>query len=392
MMCVYSTLLWVVALAYCAILLLFIIGLCFPRRGVNQRLYSVSVIIAARNEEENIERCLQDLIHQTYPKDKYQIIIVDDNSEDNTRGIVQKYAQTYQNILYVRADTPAQNLSHKKYALNCGIQRSAGELILTTDADCRVRSTWIETMVSYFTPKVGMVIGFSQLGLKYTTHTLFEKLQALDFLALMAGAAGSCNLHNPLACSGQNLAYRRCVYEEIGGFTSIAHRISGDDVLFLQLVRKLSAWQIRFASSHRAFNSSQPEKTVLQFLHQRTRWASNGAYQLIQNIPFFIYIIAVYAFNLLLLSGAVLIFLLPHAAWTLVQCLACKMLVEFVLILRGAKYFNRADLIRYFPLWTILQIPYVVIVGTLGTFGSYQWKGRWTDARAGRSQDSGNAG
>ncbi|MCR4439381.1 MAG: glycosyltransferase [bacterium] len=361
---------------YVGVVLFFLLGLFFPRQGLNKRQYRVSVVIAARNEEGTIEPLLQDLVHQTYPRDKYEVIVVDDGSVDRTAEIVQRYVRAYPNFHYLRPEAGDGTLSPKKQALATGIAHSSGELILTTDADCRVRSTWIETMVSYFLPRVGMVLGFSQLGRPGEQRSLFEQLQAVDFLALMSAAAGSCNLGFPLAASGQNLAYRRCVYEEVGGFRHIGHRVSGDDVLLVQLVRGRTRWRLRFAATPRAYNSSLPEPNLRRFFHQRVRWASNGAFQTKQNLIFFGSLLSVYLFNLALLAGVALVPLLPGLGMAVAASFAAKAVAELSLLVRGALFFHRRDLLVYFPLWTLLEVPYVVVVGLVGTFGNFSWKGR----------------
>ncbi len=366
----------VLTAVYVAVVLLFWLGLFFPKPGLNRRQYSVSVVIAARNEQGTIGRLLEDLVHQTYPRDKYEVIVVDDDSADRTAEIVQSYVQKYPHFHYLRAEPGDGHLSPKKQALATGIAHGQGEIILTTDADCRVRSTWIETMVSYFLPRVWMVVGFSQLGRKHERRSTLEQLQAVDFLALMGAAAGSCNLGFPLAASGQNLGYRRCVYEEVGGFRAIGHRVSGDDVLLLQLVRRRTRWRLRFAASPRAYNASEPERSLRRLFHQRVRWASNGAFQLRQNLAFFAYILSVYLFNVALLGGAVCAPFVLALAVPVVASFAAKVLAELMLVGRAAQFFGRSDLLVYFPLWTVLEVPYVVVVGIVGTFGNFTWKGR----------------
>ncbi|MBC7188451.1 MAG: glycosyltransferase [Calditrichaeota bacterium] len=371
---------------YVGVVLLFLLGLFFPRRGLNERQYRVSVVIAARNEERTIESLLQDLARQTYPRDRYEVIVVDDGSVDRTAEIVQRYVRAYPNFRYLQPAPGDGTLSPKKQALATGIAQSSGELILTTDADCRVRSTWIEAMVSYFLPRVGMVVGFSQLGRPGEQRSLFEQLQAVDFLALMSAAAGSCNLGFPLAASGQNLAYRRCVYEEVGGFRHIGHRVSGDDVLLVQLVRGRTRWRLRFAATPRAYNSSLPEPNLRRFFHQRVRWASNGAFQTKQNLIFFGYLLSVYLYNLSLLAGVVLAPFVPALRGPVAASFAAKAAAELALLVRGALFFRRSDLLVYFPLWTLLEVPYVVVVGLVGTFGNFTWKGRKMNSTLTRRQ------
>ena len=186
------------------------------KKGQNSEQPSVSVVIAARNEEGCIASCLTDLARQTYPQNRYEVIVINDGSSDGTVDVVKAFARERRNIRLLHAPDPMERgLSPKKNALDAGIRQATGEIILTTDADCRVLPTWIEGMIRYFEPDVGVVIGFSQIGKPDERLSLFERLQALDFLALMSAAAGSANIGIPLAASGQNFAYRRKVFEEV---------------------------------------------------------------------------------------------------------------------------------------------------------------------------------
>ena len=258
----------IITALYFIITFSFLIGLFFPNRKTTPQKFKVSVVVAARNEENNIESLLNDMINQTYSTELYEIIIVNDGSEDNTGTIIDRYVEKYNLIKHIRAKlNDNQGLTGKKNALNQGIQRSNGEIILTTDADCRVKKTWIESMVSYFTKDVGMVVGFSQFANGEEQCSILEQLQAIDFLSLMAATQGAININCPLAASGQNLAYRKSVFEQVNGFQKIKHRVSGDDVLLLQLINKFTEWRIRFASSAKSFNYTHAEKTLKSFLN-----------------------------------------------------------------------------------------------------------------------------
>lgn len=368
---------YLITAIYCLILSSFLTGLFFPNKRRGSRKYSVSVVVAARNEEQNIENLLSELVAQTYPSSKYEIIIVNDESEDKTGEIIDKFAKQYDNVKHIRALSDTETgLTAKKNALNQGIRQSKGELILSTDADCHVKPTWIETTVSYFTEDIGMVVGFSQLGDKHYHYSFFEKLQAVDFLILMAAAQGSINLCCPLAASGQNIAYRKSAFEAVDGFEKIKHRISGDDILLLQLIRKYTRWKIRFAPSENAFNWTQPEKTIKSFLNQRKRWASNGSYQIKLNIGFFFFIISVFLMNLIMLFGIPIYVYLYHAIAVPLFCLFVKFLVEFLITLTGTSVFHRTDLLKYFPIWAVLQVPYVIFTGLMSSLGHFIWKDR----------------
>jgi cellulose synthase/poly-beta-1,6-N-acetylglucosamine synthase-like glycosyltransferase len=366
----------VVTTIYISGLYLFFIGLFFPRDSHSQKQPFVSVIIAARNEEKNIKKCLEAISQQTYPIELYEVIVVSDNSIDQTDAIITGFSRQFSNIRLLRVDGIPNGITPKKNAIRQGIFASSGEIILTTDADCIVKPTWIEKMVMNFTDEVGMVVGFSQFGEKGQPQSLLENLQAMDFLSLMSTAAGSCNLGWPLAASGQNLAYRRCVFDEVGGFAKIGHRVSGDDVLLLQLVNRRTAWKIVFAADAGTFNITRPEKTLQRLINQRTRWASNGPYQVLLNFPFFLYILNAFFMNLLVLAGGILTVAGIIPAKFILAIFLIKVLSEFLITIKGAQSFQRADLLKFFPIWMVLQIPYVVLVGILGSWGNFSWKDR----------------
>lgn len=361
---------------YCFQLLLFFIGLFRLKRGHNNHQYYVSVVVAARDEERGIGRCLSSLVAQSYPSDKYEIIVVDDHSTDRTAEIVESFSRRFDQVRLLRADSRPMNMTPKKHALDLGIINSKGEIICTTDADCEVRSTWISGLVDYFEPEVGMVVGFSQVGQKGETGSILEKLQALEFLGLMAAAAGTIGIGRPLSASGRNLAYRKQVFLEVEGFKRIGHRVSGDDVLLLQLIAKDTNWQIRFATSEGAFNTTRAEQSLRDLINQRRRWTSNVGCQLKFDPLFLLFLVATYVMNLLLLVAPVLALITSKGFLTPWACFGAKVLWDFLVMARGAQIFHRLDLVKYFPLLELWDIPFKVAVGSLGLVGKFSWKGR----------------
>ena len=376
MVSILNFVLCVTTFLYCLGLLFFCLGLFFPNKSRQNKLVSVSVVIAVRNEEDNIAHLLSDLIGQTYPKEQYEVIVINDHSDDGTVNIVQRFCNENSNVRLIHASEIEKGLTHKKNAIYQGIKNGRGEIILTTDGDCRVLPSWIETMVSYFQENVGMVVGFSQLGLPQERRPFFQQLQTLDFLSLMAAAQGSLNFHWPLAASGQNLAYRREAFEEVGGFSRIGHRVSGDDVLLLQLVHQNTNWKIRFAPSEDSYNVSPPEENLQDLLNQRKRWASNGAYQLRLNKVFFLYVVTTFLLNLSLLVHFPVYIVLSKSLIFHLICLMMKVVAEGLLLTKGCHVYKRFDLFKFFPVWFLFQIPYVVFVGLLGSIGHFTWKKR----------------
>ena len=137
----------------------------------------VSVVVAARNEEDNIQNLINDFINQTYPKDKFEIIFSNDCSTDETGRILDKAAKNNTFIHHINIKTRSKDMTPKKYALEKAIQSATGDVIVTTDADCRVQEEWISSMASYVHSKGGIVIGFSKVSGK----SLFHKYQMIDF-------------------------------------------------------------------------------------------------------------------------------------------------------------------------------------------------------------------
>jgi cellulose synthase/poly-beta-1,6-N-acetylglucosamine synthase-like glycosyltransferase len=365
-----------IPLLYAGVLTLFWAGLFRPRRGLSKDRPKVTVVIAARNEEKDLPLLLEDLEKQTYPRDILEIIIANDHSEDQTGQIIDSFSRKDSRFIHVPVTLYEPGFTAKKNALTQALRQASGEIILTTDADCRVHPAWVETMASFFTPDTGLVAGFSQLSDPEKHESLFEKLQAVDFLMLMGAAQGSANWDHGLAASGQNLAYRKKVYDEVGGFQRIGRRISGDDVLFLQLVRKMTRWKVRFASSETAYNRTRAESSFRAFVHQRRRWASNAAYQWRLNKPFFMYVITTFLTNLILLISLPTVMLMPALVPGFLAAWIVKALSENLLFSRSCRIYRRSDLYSAFLLWFLCQIPYVVIVGLTGTLGGFTWKGR----------------
>jgi cellulose synthase/poly-beta-1,6-N-acetylglucosamine synthase-like glycosyltransferase len=366
-------------------LLAFIIALCFfsafyfavlvrlqsgfnrlkPGSGV-QRPF-VSVIIAARNEVEDIGSCFESLVAQDYPADKHEVIVVNDRSVDRTPDIVDEFVRRDNRFQLLTISDTHTEMAPKKWALHRGIEQSRGEIILTTDADCVVKSGWISSMARYFTDEVGLVAGFSPLD-RIETPSIFHRLIRLDGLALAGVAAGSFGAGMPLTCNGRNLAYRKSAYEEVGGFSTIGSFISGDDDLFMHLVRQNTCWDMRYNIDPESIVSSRPPVGFIEFVHQRLRHSSKTRHY---PVGLTMGLIAVYLFNLFLLTAV----FLPKLWPVLIIIFGVKSILEFCLLLRMVRMFRLKGWLRFFPLAALLHVPYVVVFGLWGLLGRFKWKG-----------------
>mgnify|MGYP000333163309 CR=1 FL=1 len=221
-----------------------------PIDSAGPKLPSVAVVIAARDEVAHIETCLRRMGAQCYPTDLYQVIVVDDGSTDGTLDKARTLAASMKldghRVLILDGMATYGAGGSKKSALALGIGCCSDDIVLTTDADCDVPTGWIRNMVDHFGVQTGAVVGFSQIGIPGAPASVLASWEGLDFLQLMTAAAGSCALGHPMAASGQSLGFRRKAFDEVGGYGTVSHRVSGDDVLLLQLIRGTRHWRIGF--------------------------------------------------------------------------------------------------------------------------------------------------
>lgn len=366
MITVVSISLVLLAMGYIAILVRFIIGMNRLKPGTQSQQPMVSVVIAARNEEENISACLNGLASQDYPADKYEVLVVNDRSTDRTQERIKAFVQKDARFRLVNITEASPEMAPKKWALDTGIRHSLGEIILTTDADCIVRPGWISAMVRYFENDVGIVAGFSPLD-RFLSSSFLQRLIALDALALAGIAAGSFGVGYPLTCTGRNLAYRKSVFRQVGGFEAIGHFTSGDDDLLLHRIRRKTDWKCRYAVDPDSVVSSKPPTTMKAFFSQRTRHASKGRhYDAVLKIG----LIAVYLMNALLLISAVLVRLWP----LFIGVFLAKSLFEFVSIRKTALLFGQQKALMVFPIAALIHPLYILVFGLWGQFGNFKWK------------------
>ena len=328
----------------------------------------VSVVVAERNEESTIHQPLASLISQDYPEDKYEIIIADDGSDDNTARIVRDFQKKSNNLILLSVTAPDDAVSRKKNALALAVEESRGEIILTTDADCVVTYQWISGMMRYFGRGVGMVAGLSIPFIpNWKEATLFQKYEYIDTIGLFFAAAGALGAGKAFSCSGQNLGFAREAFEKVRGYETIKNHISGDDILLMQLIHN-AGYEIRFAFGKETQTLTKSEKKLSHFLNQRTRWASNERVQISLNTGFYIYLAVVFCLNLLIIVGLFFTPLYAAGAWLV------KVIGEYIILQKGIKRFklNKKSL-SVFPLWAILQPLYITIVGIGGKLHLFSW-------------------
>ncbi len=327
----------------------------------------VSVVIAARNEENNLSNLLDDLTKQDYLADRCEVIIADDRSTDNTWAIIQEYSSKHPTIKGVKISTFSSAMTPKKNALTAAIKTSSGgEFILSTDADCRVPKSWVSSMVRCFTSETGVVVGLSTVK---RSSGILSKYQFVDFFALMTANAGAIGWKRAWSGSGQNLAYRRSYFDKIEGFSKAAQELSGDDMFLVQKIGRHSS--IKFNCDPKSFVTTASVQSLHQFFSQQIRWASNTK-KLMKNqkFDFLLFLLSTFFTNALLL-----VFLMfPYLHVYFLQALFIKIVTDLFVFKAGAVKFRFSLNFLYVALWETAQLIYIPFTGILGLIGRFKWK------------------
>ena len=333
----------------------------------------VSIIIPMRNEEKNIIPLLLSLTKQKFPHYLFELVIVDDDSTDRSVTLIETFQKKHPDLLLQIISNKKKKgvLSFKKKAITDALRVSAGELIVTLDADVIVGEDWLLDIVSYYLEKnpkmiVGPVV-YSQ------ENSLFEKLQSLEFLSLVGVTAGSIENKTPLMCNGANLAYPKEVFEKVGGFEGDSYT-SGDDIfLLLKIKKEYGVESIHFLKSLDAVVRTKAKSKLKDFLEQRARWASKN-----KSFHWEIVRIASLVFGLnFLLVLLPLIALFFSKIWIFYFFfLGLKILVDFPLTCQITKFTKKTNLLKYFVLLSIIYPYYIVVSAISGMFGKFTWKER----------------
>ena len=327
----------------------------------------ISVLIPARGESENILNCLESLIHQNYYSQKFELIIINDHSSDNTaelaKEFINKYTDTRVRLLELK------DKESKKEALKLGVTESKFELIATIDSDSIAPKNWLKNINYQFNEKVDLLIGpivFSE------RDGFLSKFQMLDFLALQGVGLGMSYFNLPLLNNAANMTYKKSSYQLVNGYDDY-NTPSGDDIFLLEKFKKQNLKIKGFLSSEIVVET-KPENNWGSFIQQRLRWTSKSKYYKNPTIIFF-------GINTVIINAALLFIyvelpLVEKNRLILLFLLLTKWSIDFILLFLVASFFKRRSSLFYFiPVQMVYPI-YVVIIWILSLTMKFEWKGR----------------
>ncbi|MBL4585608.1 MAG: glycosyltransferase [Flavobacteriales bacterium] len=329
---------------------------------------SVTILIAARNEAKNIRSLLQNLKEQSYPKELFEIIVIDDHSEDQTQTLAQEMAADLPNLRVLEN----QQGQGKKAALTTGISEAKFPISATIDADCHVSFDWLSSMMANWSSTTKMLLGPVVLS---PTSSMLEKIQSMEMMAIMGLTGGFAAHQKPIMANGANLFFSRNAFEETGGHSQ-ENNPSGDDVfVMLQLAEK---WpnSIQFVKDFRAIVQTAPQPDLRSFWQQRKRWLSKkGGYS---NSMVKLTAIISYAANAMGLV-ALLVSIATFGSTVsemLIWFLFIKTVLDLIIIRKVRTDLNPICGIGSIIYAEIFILVYVTLLGIFGNVKNYTWKGR----------------
>lgn len=357
-----------IAFCYLSLIIYAMIGL--RKNGNSKRLEHsfpfCSIVIAARNEETAIKNICRDLLSQSYPEDCYEIIIVDDHSEDGTISTIKQFRD--QRICLVEAP---EGVTGKKAALKYGLSQVHGEYIFFTDADCHVGSNWLETYIAQASEGIlffGCVI--PQISEK---STIVEKCAALDFIGIQAIQTGLAKQNHAFSCNGANMCITRDFF--VNHYDTNNNYSSGDDVFLLHKAKTLNSPNVRIIQDSSASVSTPMPQSILAFIRQRCRWASKaGGYKDRDSIAVSL---IVYLTCLWLCISAIgvlfssMIFLLCF-----ILVFSAKMIGDLAIFIQTASYYKSKKYLWLAIPFECVYFIYVTLIPIIVVVHPVQWKNR----------------
>lgn len=327
----------------------------------------ISVIVCAKNEEENVKQFLPLLLEQDYPD--FEVVLIDDASSDDTLEIFEAYEKQYSNIRLVKVENNEAFWGNKKFALTLGIKAAKNEYLLFTDADCYpVSKEWIKEMSSNFSQQKTIVLGYG--AYEKIKGSFINKMIRFETLLTATQYFGWAKSGRPYMGVGRNMAYKREEFFKTNGFIEHMKIRSGDDDLFINQASNSANTTICF--SKESFTFSKPKTTFSEWFNQKRRHVATAKhYKAFDRCQLALF----YASQLLFLLLPIIL-LICQFQWIVVLCLiGFRYLFAWISMGFAAKKLNEKDVMYWFPIIEITLIVTQLNVFITNTFSKpVHWK------------------
>ncbi len=330
-----------------------------------------SIVIPFRNEAENLPILLKSIEELKYPPQLFEIIFVNDASQDTSEAIVSEAIKNSAFSINLLQNKRLSN-SPKKDAITQAIKNSNFEWIVTTDADCELPENWLKSLDAFIQKEKPVMVCAPVL---YKSNKSFiENFQQLDGLSLQAITMGSFGFNNPLLSNGANLAYNKDAFLKVNGFSGNDHLASGDDIFLLEKMKKTFPKGVHFLKSKDAIVATKPQQSWKDVINQRIRWASKTSKQ--QNaFSLFLGILVLLVNLCFLLLPLFMVFDFENSGIYLLL-LFLKIVADYIVVAQAGRFFQMEIGIFKFSLQTFIYAFVVVVVALKSFRGTYLWKGR----------------
>ena len=321
-----------------------------------KKAINVSIIIAAKNEADNLKQFLPEILNQDYPD--FEVILINDASTDNTLQIIKEFQKDNLDLKLVNLEISSIYQGNKKNAITKGIEASTNKYLLFTDADCcPVSKNWITEMVNHLNDKKQLILGY---GAYKKLPSFINKLIRYETLLTAIQYFSHAKIGLPYMGVGRNLSYKKELFYQSNGFEPHKHIKSGDDDLFINEIATSNNTTICFSKD--SFTVSEPKKTYSGWFRQKRRHISTANYYK----PIHKFLLGLFYFSQLSFWVLAIILLLFSFNWQLVTILvAIRLISQYIAIYNSALKLNEKDLIFLSP---ILDI--VLVFSQLGLFFS----------------------
>ncbi len=361
---------------YFVLILMFWIGWILIKQRTepfkNENKTKFTILIPVRNEEELILENLNSLLSLNYPFDLFEILILNDHSTDRTGEITEKFIQDNKNFPLKLVDLSTYSeIKNKKDVITFGVNNAQTEWIVLTDGDCRRNSDWLKALNEFIVEHNCKMI---YAPVEFSSNGVFEHIQALEFSGLVGIGGAAIRLKKPNMCSAANLAFKKEVFIEMGGYDDNNHIASGDDEYLLHKVFKMYPDEVFFLKDLRALVSTSPNSSIEQLANQRRRWVSKSTHY--ENRSITAILAAAYFFNLSILLNFILGIFYDNFLWLAFIQIAFKALIEGLFLFDVLRFFKRSYLILFLLIAEPFHIFYVLIIGIWANLAGYNWKGR----------------
>jgi len=364
-----------ISICYLFLIAAFIIG--FDKIEINKfknlpPKHTFSIIVPYRNEAHNLPILLKSISKINYPKNLFELILVNDDSTDDFKKIIDAFLKDNTAINIVLINNHRTSQSPKKDAITSAIQKSNFNWIVTTDADCKVPNNWLN-LFNQTIEKEDVQFIAAPVKFKKQNSFLFH-FQNLNFLSLLGSTIGSFGIKKPIMCNGANLCYHKKTFLQLNGFRGNDGIASGDDIFLLEKMLKNNPKRVRYLKSNEAVVETFSEKNWKLFFNQQLRWASkttnysNWFSKLVGITVFLENLLYVILLTTTIITGFYWKFFL--------LIFSIKTTIDIILITKISTFFRNLKSLKYYPVISIIYPFFIVTTAIISLFKNYQWKGR----------------